>query len=455
MHTYGLNTFYRTLAFFLTLHILIVLPVCDYVDRAADDGQIKVKTGNKVSKKVNADGHNQLVHSSIRANESVSENTRKSPSLVAVSKDRKLSCKSERKDVTTSIMDIVQETERRPTGHPQASLAEKSARKQENAAGLRVKKIMRRPTEDKESSILVQKLRKEIRDAVRNKTSEKIEGDIFDPKLLAAFRAAVAGPVAETKKSLPVDLKAKKSLLQKGKVREGLTKKIYGIGGRRRRAWNRDCEIEFWKYRCSKGSRPEKIETLNSVLNLLRKGSERTEMNQGNEKTASNPILSRLYLADSSVFPRKDDIKPLSTLSAASPGQNKEANSKVVAQSLGSHLPKIPGTNTMQLQIKSPSSYSEVTKRNSPVAKGEASSSTTISKLGGSESNSQKEIVRKSDDNKADKRKWAQQFLARKAAVAGKNVSEEQEDAAVIKGHHTLLVRHNCYSCFWPLYIVN
>lgn len=419
--------------------------------RGAEDEAIKAKIGSKVlSKKVDADGNNQLIHSRNQADECVLEDAQKSPT---VSKDRKLRGKSERKNVTTSIMDIVQGTECRPKGLPQDSLTETSSGKRENAAGLRVKKIMRRPTEDKESSILVQKLRKEIRDTVRNKTSKELGDNLFDPKLLAAFRAAVAGPIAETKKSLPVDLKAKKSLLQKGKVRENLTKKIYGIGGRRRRAWNRDCEIEFWKYRCSKFSRPQKIETLNSVLNLLRKSSESTEINQGNEKAASNSILSRLYLADSSVFPRKDDIKPLSTLKAVGiSGQNKEASTteKAFRQSLGNDFSKTLCTNAIQSQIKTPI-FTDVTKRTLPMVKGEASSSKlhsnrcsegpTISKLGGSKSNSQKEIVDKSDDNKADKRKWAQQFLARKAAVTGKDASQKQEDAVVLKGNHTLLAQ--------------
>ncbi|KAF8085123.1 hypothetical protein N665_0679s0001, partial [Sinapis alba] len=63
----------------------------------------------------------------------------------------------------------------------------------ETAVGLRVKKIKKTPEDDKESLVLVEKLRKEIREAVRNKSMEDIRKDQFDPKLLAAFRAAVAG----------------------------------------------------------------------------------------------------------------------------------------------------------------------------------------------------------------------------------------------------------------------
>ncbi|GJZ20626.1 reverse transcriptase domain-containing protein [Tanacetum coccineum] len=66
--------------------------------------------------------------------------------------------------------------------------------------------------------------------------------------------------------------KAKKALLQKGTVCENLTKKIYTGGGKLKRAWIRDCEIVILKHRCSKVSKPEKVETLKSFLDLLRKG---------------------------------------------------------------------------------------------------------------------------------------------------------------------------------------
>ncbi|KAL2902896.1 hypothetical protein RDABS01_027978, partial [Bienertia sinuspersici] len=102
------------------------------------------------------------------------------------------------------------------------------AKVEKNAAGLRVKKIMRRPTEEKESDAIVQKLRKEIREAVRNKPSDEIGKSIFDPNLLTAFRAAVAGSASEpAKKASSAVVKAKKLMLQKGKARENLTKKIY------------------------------------------------------------------------------------------------------------------------------------------------------------------------------------------------------------------------------------
>ncbi|XP_059640042.1 uncharacterized protein At4g10930 isoform X2 [Cornus florida] len=431
----------------------------DDVCPAAEDAETKAKTELKaLKKKSRAEGNGQIIHLKDQADGPVSDESQKCWSLIAASRDEKLIRKSEKKNVTSDIMSIVQGTDRRPLkGLASPSPADKSSKERESAAGLRVKKILRRATEDKESSMLVQELRKEIREAVRNKSSREFGENDFDPKLLAAFRAAVAGPITEQSKKLPpMVVKAKKSLLQKGKIRENLTKKIYGIGGRRRRAWTRDCEIEFWKYRCLKITKPEKIATLKSVLNLLRKSSEGAEIKQGIEGEATNSILSRLYLADNSVFPRKDDIKPLSALKATRhPQENKEhfLTEKASTPSLGNNTVKTLQMNKVSSQVGVLSSDNKRNKiANVPSIKGEAASSKvhpnkcpegpSVSSLGGSEGNSQKEVIGKSDDVKSDKRKWALEVLKRKTAVTGSNASQEkEEDNAVLKGNYPLLAQ--------------
>lgn len=163
---------------------------------------------------------------------------------------------------------------------------------------------MRRAGDEKESSIIVQKLRKEIKEAVQDKNSKTIDNDsTFDAKLLTAFRAALVKPKNElVNKPHSSSIHVRKSVLQKGKVRENLTKKIYASStGRRKRAWDRDREVEFWKHRC-KGMKPEKVETLQSVLEFLKKAvtssSENLEMDQGSQDETKNSILSRVYLAD-------------------------------------------------------------------------------------------------------------------------------------------------------------
>ncbi|KAJ0250301.1 Uncharacterized protein HA466_0144610 [Hirschfeldia incana] len=282
----------------------------------------------------------------------------------------------------------------------------------ENAVGLRVKKIKKTPEDEKESLVLVEKLRKEIREAVRNKSVEDIRNDQFDPKLLAAFRAAVAGSKTdEAPRKIPaLALKAKKLMLQKGKVRENLTKKIYAdSNGKRKTAWHRDCEVEFWKHRCMKAGKPEKIETLKSVLSLLKKKPADAETNVSSEAPqASDPILSRLYLADTSVFPRNHDIKPLV-------GSKETGISQSNAKTTG-----VDKTLPKSGDVKGSNSNAAGSKTNS---------------------GSKPPIFENPDELKKDKRKWALQVLARKKALAGSNSSEEKEGSPELKGNYPLLAQ--------------
>ncbi|XP_006396988.2 uncharacterized protein At4g10930 isoform X3 [Eutrema salsugineum] len=313
-------------------------------------------------------------------------------------------------NTTVDIFSIIKRTGRKKKPM-RPNITDKSL-EGENALGLRVKKIKRTPEDDKESLVLVEKLRKEIREAVRNKSMEDIRTNQFDPKLLAAFRAAVAGPKSDdTPRKIPaLSVKAKKLMLQKGKVRENLTKKIYAdSNGKRRTAWHRDCEVEFWKHRCIKTRKPEKIETLKSVLSLLKKKPADVETNVSSEPPqASNPILSRLYLADTSVFPRNHDIKPLSASKESGTSQNSAKTTEA-----DKTLPKISDT-------KGSSSKAALSKTNS---------------------GNKQSIMETSDDLKKDKRKWALQVLARKKAIAGNNSSEDKEGSPELKGNYPLLAQ--------------
>ncbi|TVU35279.1 hypothetical protein EJB05_17163 [Eragrostis curvula] len=272
-------------------------------------------------------------------------------------------------------------------------------------SGLRVKKIFRK--EGKESSDVVQKLQQEIREVARDTGTNILKSDgSFDEKLLKAFREAIGKPVDGSDKNTNLSLiRAKRALLQKGRKRENLTKKLYGTSaGRRRSEWHRDMDVEFWKYRCSPGVNPEKIETLQSVLQLLRKSSEMDkESAQGKKEEKSNSILSRLYLADASVVPRKDDIKPLSVISGCAP---LDKDSQTKANNIKS--PNKSATGTEATRINSSSS-------------GKVSSSSTLSKEATSRrdnriSQPSQDQKQTTDGVKHDKRKWALEILARKNA---------------------------------------
>ena len=251
-------------------------------------------------------------------------------------------------------------------------------------------------------------------------------------------------------------------MLQKGKVRENLTKKIYASSnGRRKRAWDRDCEVEFWKYRCMRATKPEKIATLKSVLGLLRKSVDNSD--QGSESQATNPILSRLYLADTSVFPRKDDIKPLSALKVTGNSeQNKEqliSSENCLKSSLDSNTMKSTESSKVLAKAGLPSFENNENKNIVPTSKSEVASTSskvplsrrpegpTISALSDSKVYAQKQTVGKSNDVKSDKRKWALEVLSRKAAAASRNSRDDsKEDNAVLKGNYPLLVCNSLFS---------
>ncbi|XP_042480924.1 uncharacterized protein At4g10930 isoform X2 [Macadamia integrifolia] len=429
-----------------------------------EDGEARAKMETKLSskkKKARREEKPQMSTEKCQVQDTSLKGFQKSSILVAISEKDKLKDDQEREAETSDIMSIVRGAYQKSSeGHQSPKPTDKSTGDKDSAAGLRVKKIMRRATEDKESSVLVQKLREEIREAVRNKSSKDLGKNIFDPKLLSAFRAAIAGPKTEPVQKLsPAIVKLKRSIVSKGKIRENLTKKIYGTtSGRRRRAWDRDWEIEFWKHRCMRTSKPEKAETLKLVLDLLNKGS---AMEQESEIDTANPILSRLYLADTSVFPRKDDIKPLSVLTGVD-DQKKNTECEIVEKvSIPIHDNRMVQTPTQSKVSKdstemSNSSFDNKGKRScAPSLKGEATcqnvhpndsknraNSISLSSSSKIKSQPKKEMATKSDDVKIDKRQWALEVLARKTDRENKDENKgKQENIGVLKGNYPLLAQ--------------
>ncbi|KAK4422508.1 hypothetical protein Salat_1833300 [Sesamum alatum] len=417
--------------------------------RNADGEEGEANIESKLSKKkIKAESNSQL--NSLTDQEAVSAlDDSSSISRRSSSKESTSKCKSGKENGSSDIMDIVQGTDRRSLkqhGH-------KSYTDRESAAGLRLKKIMRRAGDDKDSSALVQELRKKIREAVRNKTSQELERNLFDPKLLDAFRAALAGSGAENRKPT-LDVKAKRSLLQKGKVRESLTKKIYGMGGKRRRAWTRECEVEFWKHRCVKASKPEKIQTLKSVLDLLRDNSDYTKKKMpANEEVDKGSILSRLYLADTSVFPRKNDIKTVAAQKAATTPEQKIESGLPGKASIPLPIDQSEKTqkDNSLLQVSVPPLDGKEMKKSVKGMKSGSASGDAHQKRypkgaptpasGGMKIASEKDMASKSDMIKGDKRKWALELVARKTAASSKNTPGKEEDNAILKGNYTLLAQ--------------
>ncbi|KAM7259997.1 hypothetical protein ACFE04_015738 [Oxalis oulophora] len=350
--------------------------------------------------------------SNVKIVTTLSNETQTSSSQILLpSKNKKFKRRLEKKDETPDIMSIVKGNGLRPSERKEC----------ENSSGVRIKKIMR-AAENKDSSMVVEELRKKIREAVRNK--EEIGENLFDPKLLAAFRVAIAGPKTEPVKKLSESaLKVKRSMFQKGKVRENLTKKIYAdSNGRRKRAWARDCNVEFWKYQCMRATKPEKIQTLESVLDLLKKNPDIDKASESH--TTNNPILSRLYLADNSVFPRKDNIKPLSALGGS---EQKSKNDNDIKISVSNKLLSTPSISMPDKNSKTNVSSSK--------ADAISTKAPTNKRPGGSGDS-------KCVSQKIDKRKWALEILARKNALEVKTVThDKEEDNAKLKGNYPLLAQ--------------
>lgn len=100
-----------------------------------------------------------------------------------------------------------------------------------------------------------------------------------------------------------------------GGVRESLTKKLYA-GGVSRKTWDRDWDISFWK---EQSVRIKKAKQEASDVVDGRAGQsveEEVLMRIKNADADGDSILTRLYVADTSLFPRNDDIKPLSMLTS-------------------------------------------------------------------------------------------------------------------------------------------
>ncbi|KAH7657884.1 Zinc finger RING/FYVE/PHD-type protein [Dioscorea alata] len=417
-------------------------------------------------KKSRSDGKHQMLLLEKEVHKFALDFTKKDLSPTTV-KDGALKHTPGKDGKALDIMSLVQENKHRASDvSSYTDCTEKLMQKRDGAAGLRVKKIMRSVGDNKESSMLIQKLREEIREAVQDKTPNIIDKvKILNGELLTAFRAALARPQNEVVDKTGLShVAVRKPFLQKGKTRENLTKKIYQTStGRRKKAWDRDCEVEFWKRRCMI-AKPQKVETLQSVLELLRKASssslEDSEIDQDPHKQTTDSILSRVYLADASVFPRKDDIKPLSVLegyqgidshnqesSISGKGSQHVCATNMTNNGIGisdCHLHgKVPSTDKGEKKLSAPNP-----KKEAPSQKGKSNGTreapTTIVDSSSSKESAlnSNEASRQSCVAKTDKKKWALEVLARKNASFNADASKgNQEDRSPLKGNHPLLTQ--------------
>ncbi|KAK1322542.1 Uncharacterized protein QJS10_CPA03g00879 [Acorus calamus] len=416
-----------------------------YKSTVRDNGVESNKVMDLYAKKARSGENSHMLPLLRQEKNTVSDESAKG---VTVSKYDKLKHVQAKEDTSLDIMSIVQGIERRSSPRNTIDNSEKESN---NSDGLRMKKILRRVGDDNETSVLLQKLRNEIREAAHDKVHKDLsKSDAFDGKLLDAFRKAILKREIETTRRIdPCPIRVKKPTLQKGKIRQNLTKKIYGTSsGRRRHAWDRDHNIEFWKRRCMT-SQPQKVETLLSVLDLLKRSSDSSLGNLGIEhgEEPKDSILSRVYLADTSLFPRKGDIKPLSVTGVSSTiplDMNKEK--KLVK---GLEKDSLPICLNHLQQISKGNASSTGKNGNTRALKEEAGGKKVelngqIQQRPSLKDYSQisKDLTGQSGDVKSDKRKWALEVLARKTASLNQGASDGQtEDDDVFKGRYPLLAQ--------------
>ncbi|XP_057833526.1 uncharacterized protein LOC131044252 isoform X1 [Cryptomeria japonica] len=334
--------------------------------------------------------------------------------------------------IPSDLMEIVKGQEFNFSAKTQEHCSPRKTGSENNRGGsVRLKKIMPRRMDESEASRLVQEMTKELRAAVGNGTMEDLgKIDAYDERLLEAFKAAMKKTFKSDNKSNLCHVKVNKQPQKRGKIRENLTRKIYSTGsGKRRRAWDRDCEIEFWKSRCNREKKIRQIETPDLIKNLLKKSldacSKSPEIENKSKINEVDPIFSRLYVADNSLFPRNDDIKPLSALSESGDLQAGKCNIGVKGEVtsnkldiLGSNLNNIAGN------IHSTKRCLDAENSSSSLNIGSLQNTASKEKAADSGDTNLDEVVEpksgKSDDVKLDKRKWALEVLARKTGGSQK-----------------------------------
>jgi hypothetical protein len=108
------------------------------------------------------------------------------------------------------------------------------------------------------------------------------------------------------------------------RVRESLTKKLYAGGGGSRKTWDRDWDISFWKEQSArlKKARKEATDTLegrgkNGRAREVKATSSAVKEDEAilgfsnTDTDTDDSVLTRLYVADTSLFARDNDIKPV------------------------------------------------------------------------------------------------------------------------------------------------
>ena len=265
--------------------------------------------------------------------------------------------------------------------------------------GVRTRIIMHRETDASVTvgSGLVERVRQQMRATagyVRGEDLSKIE--VSDDRFVAAFKAALLSSREKSKEVKPTAARnGKTSWLAKvlnqknqGKgSRDSLTRKLYAGGTGR---WDRDWDIAFWKERSST-SRTAQKEAEDEIKAIRRAGQKHEE---------EDPIFKRIYVADTSLFPRSEDVQLLSAQAKNSARGDGTGAIKSPPVPLSVHK---DGLQTAPLRLGAKlGSSPKLTSKNKSVEPQVSAPASAASK----------------GDVKKDKRQWALEVLARKTGTS-------------------------------------
>ncbi|KAG0561656.1 hypothetical protein KC19_9G081900 [Ceratodon purpureus] len=319
-----------------------------------------------------------------------------------------------------------------------------------SAGGVRTRVVMHRDTDGRAAQI-VEDIRQEMRSASGyGATDDHGKVAVSDDRFFAAYKAAMVRTNEKSQGVKSQGLKRRRnSWLEKmldkaprgkaGGVRESLTKKLYA-GGMPRKTWDRDWDISFWKEQSARAKKANQeasdvVEGRASVRagEFSRDGivvkEEAVLENFMNVDAVNYSISSRLYVADTSLFPRDNDIKPLYLLSDV----KEEGKSKCLGGEKATSDPKSVLKSQRSMGSKGTKAILQVRAEDastigSTIPSRDTSEKTNKGTVQGSglpATNKHVDtpsIVKASSapdlDEKKDKRQWARELLARKSGDA-------------------------------------
>ncbi|KAG6546888.1 hypothetical protein Mapa_011504 [Marchantia paleacea] len=242
---------------------------------------------------------------------------------------------------------------------------------------VRTRIIMHRESDVKykERPSLVERIRQQMRDTAGYGAGDDLgKVEVSDDRFIAAFKAAQTRSYEKSKEGKSASSRQQSSgrlwkVLDKKYsgtgARDNLTRKLYA-GGTGRRCWDRDWDIAFWRERDPHQRRARK-----EAEEVDGSGKMDAGVTESQPDSEDADFFKRLYVADTSLFPRNENVKPLSE-----DGNHAEETS--ASESVRNRTGKISNLHLDNVNL---AHGLKITAHQSPVAQGLSGNSPGIDKL--------------------------------------------------------------------------